>query len=78
MKLNGKTVSSFLLLGALGSVAGGLAWEVIERIATSLGIGLDLSIGPIGFDLHVLTVHFLVNPGTLIGLVGGLLIFRFL
>jgi hypothetical protein len=78
MKLNGKTVSSFLVLGALGSLVGGLSWELFERIAASLGLRLDLSVGPIGFDLHVVAVHFLVNPGTFLGLLGGLLIFRFL
>lgn len=78
MKLGGKTVASFLILGLLGSVVGGLAWEVLERIAAGFGIRLDLSVGPIGFDLHVLAVHFLVNPGSLLGLLGGVIIFRFL
>lgn len=78
MKLNGKTVSSFLVLGGLGALVGSLAWEVVERIAASLCVSLDLSIGPIGFDLHVVALHFLVNPGTFLGLLGGFLIFRFL
>ncbi|MBE3129246.1 MAG: hypothetical protein IMZ54_00845 [Acidobacteria bacterium] len=78
MKLSGKTVSSFLVLGTLGALVGSLAWELAERIAANIGLHLDLSIGPIGFDLHVVALHFLVNPGTFLGLLGGFLIFRFL
>jgi hypothetical protein len=78
MKLSGKTVSPFLALGALGALAGSLAWELVERIAAGAGAHLDLSIGPVGFDFHVLAIHFLVNPGTFLGLIGGVLLFRLL
>ncbi len=78
MKLNGKTVGSLLVLGTLGALVGGLAWELVERIAARIGLPLDLSVGPIGFDLHVVALHFLVNPGTFLGLLVGFLIFRFL
>jgi hypothetical protein len=78
MKLNGKTLSSFLVLSALGCLAGSLAWELVERIASSAGVSLDLSVGPVGFDFHVVALHFLVNPGTFLGLIGGLILFRFI
>ena len=78
MKLSGKTASSFLMLGTLGALAGSLAWELVERIAAGAGVHLDLSIGPVGFDFHVVAIHFLVNPGTFLGLIGGLILFRFL
>jgi len=78
MKLSGKTVSSFLMLATLGAIVGSLAWELVERIASSMGFRIELSVGPIGFDLHVVALHFLVNPGTFLGLLGGFLIFRFL
>jgi hypothetical protein len=78
MKLNGKTLGPFVVLGALGSLVGGLAWELLERVLAGSGIHLDFSVGPVGFDLHVVALHFLVNPGTFLGLIGGLILFRFL
>ncbi len=78
MKLNGKTLGSFVVLGALGSLVGALAWELLERVLAVGGARLDLAVGPVGFDLHVVSVRFLVNPGTFLGLIGGLILFRFL
>ena len=78
MKLSAKTTSSLALLCLLGAVVGGLGWEVVERVAARLGLALDLSVGPIGFDLRVVSLHFLVNPGTFFGLVGAILLFRVL
>jgi hypothetical protein len=65
-------------LGVLGAVVGGLAWEVVERICLAAGLTLALSVGPIGFDLHVISLFFLVNPGTFLGLAGGVVLFRLL
>ena len=78
MKIGAKTLSSLLLLCALGMVAGGLAWAVLERVAGQLGLALDLSVGPVGFDLGVLAFSITVNPGTFLGLVAGVLLFRVL
>ncbi len=78
MKLSTKTLSSLILLALLGAVVGGLAWEVVERILLRFGVELALSVGPIGFDLRVISFHFLVNPGTIVGLIGGVLIFMLL
>ena len=78
MKLSTKTLPTLLLLAFLGAVVGGLAWELVERILLSFGTELSLGVGPIGFDLHVVSFSFLVNPGTVVGLVGGILIFMLL
>ncbi len=75
MKLSTKTVSTLLGLGLLGAVVGGLAWEVAERICMKYGLSLGMSVGPIGFDLSVVSFHFMVNPGTIAGLVGGVALF---
>ncbi len=75
MKVKGKTLPSLLLLSFLGALVGGVAWEVVERVAEHLGATLDWSVGPVGFDLHVLSVRFLVNPGTILGLLGGVFLF---
>jgi hypothetical protein len=76
MKLTVKTLSSLALLCVLGMLVGGLAWEVLERVALRFGLDVDLSIGPVGFDLSVVAVRLTVNPGTFLGLVAAALLFR--
>lgn len=76
MKLAAKTLPSLALLCFLGTIAGGLAWAVLERVAGLAGLAIDLSVGPVGFDLEVLSVGITVNPGTFLGLVAGILLFR--
>jgi hypothetical protein len=78
MKLSAKNVSTLVMLGLLGGVVGGLAWEVVERVCFKLGCALNMSVGPIGFDLSVISLYFLVNPGTFLGLLGGVVLFRIL
>jgi hypothetical protein len=78
MKLTAKTLSSLAVLCVLCMLVGGLAWEVLERVALRFGLDVDLSIGPIGFDLSVVALHVTVNPGTFIGLVAAVLLFRVL
>jgi hypothetical protein len=43
-----------------------------------LGYDVHLGVGPVGFDLSVLAVSLVVNPGTLLGALGGLVLFRVL
>jgi hypothetical protein len=76
MKITGRTLSSLVLLCVLGMLVGGLAWEVLERVASRLGLALELSIGPVGFDLSVISLSVRANPGTFLGLVGAVLLFR--
>jgi hypothetical protein len=78
MTFTAKNLSSLIGLCFLGCVVGGLAWELLERILANVGVRLTLSVGPIGFDIHVLSLYFLVNPGTFLGLFGGALLFRLL
>jgi len=76
MRLTKKTLSTLLGLLFLGFIAGSLLWEVVERIGAALGVALDLSIGPIGFDVHALSLSVRANPGSLLGVLGGALLFR--
>ncbi len=57
-------------------LVGGLAWEVLERVAQRFGLDMDLSVGPVGFDLSVVALSVMVNPGTFLGLVAAILLFR--
>jgi hypothetical protein len=76
MKLTTKTLASLALLCVLCMLVGGIAWEVLERVALRLGLDVDFSVGPIGFDLGVVALHVTVNPGTFLGLAAAVLLFR--
>jgi hypothetical protein len=76
MKLNSRNRSTFLIFLGLGFLVGTLGWEVLERIVLQMGYELALGIGPVGFDLSVLGVFVKINPGTFIGVIGGIFLFR--
>ena len=76
MKLTRKALPTLMGLLLLGFVAGTLAWEVVERLAGAVGLALDLGIGPVSLDLHAVAVTLRANPGSLVGMVGGGLLFR--
>ncbi|HUX21981.1 MAG TPA: hypothetical protein VMW69_12140 [Spirochaetia bacterium] len=76
MKLNKKHVGAFLLLVLLGMFIGTLAWDIVERIFAQAGLPFSLETGPIGFDIGVLSLYLKVNPGSFLGAVGGILLFR--
>jgi hypothetical protein len=82
MKFTRKTLGPFIALLLCGMCIGSLGWEVIERIirlvpslsAFSLTIQEPIEL----FDLYVLSLSFRANPGTIIGLVSGIILFRIL
>ncbi len=76
MKLSSRNRSTFLAFLGLGFLIGTLGWEVLERIVLQIGYELALGIGPVGFDLSVLSVFVKINPGTFIGVLGGIFLFR--
>jgi hypothetical protein len=76
MKLSSRNRSTFLALLGLGFLVGTLGWEVLERIVQQMGFELALGVGPVGFDLSVLSVFIKINPGTFIGFLGGVFLFR--
>ena len=76
MKLSSRNRSTFLAFLGLGFLVGTLGWEVLERIVLQVGIELALGVGPVGFDLSVVSVFVKINPGTFIGLLGGIFLFR--
>ena len=78
MKLTGRNRPTFFLFLLAGLLVGVLAWELAERVLSQFGIPLELGIGPVGFDLEVLAVSLTVNPGTFLGALLGLVLFRVL
>jgi hypothetical protein len=75
MKLTKKNTGLFTLLVFLGLLIGTFGWEILERILASAGAPLDLSVGPVGFDLDVISLFIKVNPGSLLGAAAGVVFF---
>ena len=75
MKLSKKSRSVFLLILFLSLLIGTLSWEILERIIALTGRRMDLSIGPVGFDIGVLSLWLRLNPGSFLGTVAGILLF---
>jgi len=76
MKYSSRNRATLFRLILLGLLAGTLAWALAERALGYAGVMIDMGIGPIGFDLRVLAVSLYVNPGTLLGIAGGWILFR--
>lgn len=76
MRLNSRNRSTFWVVLTLSILAGSLGWEVLERILAQWGLNISLGIGPVGFDLSVLSVYLTINPGTFLGIFGGILLFK--
>jgi hypothetical protein len=76
MKLSGRNGSTLLWFVFLGMVIGSLGWEVVERVLSRFGIDLSLAVGPIGLNLAVVSFSLMVNPGTMFGILGSILLYR--
>jgi hypothetical protein len=76
MKLSKRNQGTFFAV-VVGSIAAGtLGWELLARVLSYAGIELSLSVGPVGFDIAVLSVYMEINPGSFLGLLGGIVLFR--
>jgi hypothetical protein len=76
MKLNGKNLPVFIRLFFICVVVATIAWELIVRLLALGGVPLDLSLGPIGFDIQVIAFWIQMNPGTLLGIIPAIILFR--
>ena len=76
MKLTAKNLPVLTRILLLCLLIGTLAWELVERLLELAGVTLDLAVGPVGFDIEVIEVAVMANPGTLLGLVPAILLFR--
>ena len=78
MKFTRKNASICFAFVLFSVVIGTVGWEVFERILALFGAQFDASVGPLGFDLYVIAVSLRGNPGTILGLAGGILLFALL
>lgn len=76
MKLNNRTKNILILLLFLGLFTGTLAWSVFERVLGLFDIDFTMQLGPLGFDISIVQFYIQMNPGTLLGLLSGLFIFK--
>jgi len=76
MKLIAKNLPILIRLVIVCAVVGTLAWELLERLLALGGVTLDLALGPVGFDIQVISFSLQVNPGTLLGIVPAILLFK--
>ncbi len=76
MKYTKKNRPILLRMLLLAVLIGTFAWDLLERVLHMADIPLDLAIGPVGFDLHVISCYLYLNPGTLFGIIGAVILFR--
>ena len=76
MKSSARNRPLLVRIEIAGLLVGTLAWELLERTAQRFGLSFSFHAGPVGFDVEVLRVELLVNPGTFLGLLGAYIIFR--
>ena len=75
MKLTKKSLGPLLFLVLIGAVIGSLTWALLENLLQLWDIALSLSVGPVGFDLEVISFSMRFNPGSLAGAAGGWILF---
>jgi len=78
MKLVKKNLRPFLVFLFTGLLIGSLSWELLERLLAHRGIEVTMSVGPIGIDLSVVSFYVKINPGSFLGVLAGILLFKFL
>ncbi len=71
MKITQKYLKYLYLFIILGIVTGSLSWEILERLINKGGFNIDLSVGPVGFDISVISFYLKINPGSFIGAAGA-------
>ncbi len=76
MKLTARTLPLLGRIAVFSMLVGTLAWELVERLLALSGISLSIGVGPIGFDIRVIALTLIANPGTIVGLVPAIVLFR--
>lgn len=72
-KKNRPVLVKMILLAVL---IGTFAWDLFERVLQLMDLPLHIAVGPVGFDLHVISCYLYLNPGTLCGVIGAVILFK--
>lgn len=56
-----------LYSAAAGCAAGTLLWELLQVILRAAGLDINLTAGPAGIDISVISLYIRINPGTIAG-----------
>ena len=76
MVVNRKNLPIFLGILIFSTVIGSLGWEIVERIIQAAGSSLSLTLDtPIILDVHVVALSLRPNLRTLLGGIGGVILF---
>lgn len=76
MKLLKKNIGPLLFILAIMLIIGTVTWEILVRLLSYGDIHIDVHVGPIGFDISVISFYIHINPGSLLGIAGGFFLFR--
>jgi hypothetical protein len=76
VKLGKKNAGVLTRLMILTALIGTFAWAILEVLASALGSEVSLSVGPVGFDAMVISVSLYVNPGTVLGALAAVPVFK--
>ncbi|TVR89047.1 MAG: hypothetical protein EA428_11045 [Spirochaetaceae bacterium] len=77
MKATNKTNRAVLIkVLVLACLVGTLGWDLVERIVQVAELSMSLQAGPVGFDIGVIQLYVRMNPGTLLGIPAGFLVYR--
>ncbi len=76
MKLSKKNHQAFIIIIFLSILAGSFTWFILEIFFKNIGIPFSFSTGKIGFDIEILSLYINVNPGTVLGMIGGYFVFK--
>jgi len=76
LKYSKRTKPELIKILLFGIIAGTLSWELTMRLLALAGVSIDLSLGPVGFDLQVIALWIMINPGTFLGIIAALILFH--
>lgn len=76
MKISKKTLGTFLGFIFLGLIVGTIIWEILELLISGIANNvISITTKPLGFDLGAIAFFIRLNPGSLVGLIGGWILF---
>jgi hypothetical protein len=76
VKLGKKNFGILARLMLLTALIGTFAWAILERLVSTFGAEVSLAVGPVGFDAMIISLYLYINPGTVLGALAAVPVFR--